>query len=232
MIGGYPATSPTLSAVALVRDCSGVLVRPDRVVTCAHCLTPALEQVTVAGRPFRVRECKAYSGYRPLQAAHDIAVCSLAVAAPVKGIALDEGPAPKAGEEVTLAGYGLTDPLAHEPPELRAVDTAIVSVDAQSFELGSHDHTACLGDSGGPVLVERGGALRVLGVLHGPSGAICASPTRAVRLDVVRDWLVGELSSGDGVRSTEIIACVVIGVLAAIVVALVIRGVVRRLLEV
>ena len=203
MVGGYPVTTPAMQAIVPMGDCTAVLVTPDRLLTSAHCLKPGLEQVTVASRTFHLTQCDAHPGYRSLQAAHDIAVCHLAAPAPVDGIAIDEG-APQMGEPITLAGYGLAGALARAQSGLRAVDTAVVSLDAQSFDVGTATQTACLGDSGGPVLTQRGGKMRVAGILHGPSGAICASPTRVTRLDVAGDWLAGELASTGAANGSHV----------------------------
>jgi hypothetical protein len=227
--GRRKATSPAMQAVVPLGACSGVLVRPDRLLTSAHCLKPGLEQVAVAGRTFHLSACEAHPDYRPLQAARDVAVCRLAAPAPVDDIAVDEGPAAQPGQAVTLAGYGLPGALAHALPELRAVETAIVRIDAQGFEVGTDDRTACLGDSGGPVLIQRGGVLRVAGILHGPSGAICSSPARAARLDVAADWLARELASSDAAGGTHVVVRIAIGLLAVVAATLVARSVARRM---
>jgi hypothetical protein len=204
MVGGHPVPASALQqAVVPIGDCTGVLIATDRVLTSAHCLKPSLDEVTIAGQALRLAGCEPHPGYLTLQAPHDLALCRLAAPAPVAGIALDDGPSPESGQAVTLAGYGLPAAMAHVPAMLRAVDTDIVRVEAETFDIGTADHTACLGDSGGPVLVERGGVFRVAGILHGPSGAVCASPVRAVRLDASRDWLARDPESDSTMRSAS-----------------------------
>jgi hypothetical protein len=39
------------------------------------------------------------------------------------------------------------------------------------------------------VLVDRGGSLRVAAIIHGPSGAICASPAEVASVVANRAWL-------------------------------------------
>jgi hypothetical protein len=68
------------------------------------------------------------------------AVCRLEAPAPVDSIAIDEG-APHVGQPITLAGYGLSGALAHAQSALRVVETAVVMLDAQSFDVGTEDHT-------------------------------------------------------------------------------------------
>lgn len=202
MVGGRPATDDALSAVVSVGDgeCSGVLVRSDIVLTSAHCVQRPVERVTVAGRDVRVEHCEAHPGYRAFALGHDLGVCRLVTSAPMSPLPLvaTRGASLAVGDTVTLAGYGASGPFAHDANVLRAVDTSVGRVrevgdhDGEGYdglEVGDLAHTACWGDSGGPVLAERDGVLGVIGILHGASKAMCASPAEAVDLRVDRVWL-------------------------------------------
>jgi len=81
--------------------------------------------------------------------------------------------------------------MSRDKPVLRRISTLVVGAREGSMNVGSATATACRGDSGGPMLVERGGGFRVAGVIHGAQGAICASPTEVVPVSPHRDWLLG-----------------------------------------
>ncbi len=98
---------------------------------------------------------------------------------------------------VIVGGFGATAPFARGPAVLRVVDTVVVRAEEGRLDVGTVDRTACWGDSGGPVLVVREGSLRVLGIVRGSAGAICASPASAVPIASVKSWLAEEA----GVRS-------------------------------
>jgi hypothetical protein len=61
------------------------------------------------------------------------------------------------------------------------------------------------------MLVDRDGSFRVAGVIHGPTAAICASPTEVVPVRTHRAWLLRALdassngSSGGRRHKTEIV---------------------------
>jgi hypothetical protein len=121
--------------------------------------------------------------------AHPLGVLTSATAP----ITLDDGPDFAKGDPVLLAGFGLSGPLAREAARLRVVNTTVVRAAPDSIEAGSATATACRGDSGGPVLVERGGVVRVAGVMHGTDGVICGSAVEVTPVRAHRAWLMKEL---------------------------------------
>jgi secreted trypsin-like serine protease len=90
---------------------------------------------------------------------------------------------------VSLAGFGVSDAFSRAKRALRTVKTSVVDAHEGRLDVGSATGTACHGDSGGPMLIDRGEGLRVAGVIHGAKAAICASPTEVVPVDTHRDWL-------------------------------------------
>jgi secreted trypsin-like serine protease len=185
-------------AVVQIGPCSGTLVAADGVLTSAHCLNGPIEHVVVDGKLVRVATCEQHGSYRPGLPAHDLGYCRLSEAVP-GALSIDDGPAPGIGAPVSLAGFGLSSAMSREKPSLRAIASSVVRAQEGWLEVGSATATACRGDSGGPMLVERDGRFRVAGVIHGARGAICASPTEVVPVSAHRGWLLqrmGAQSSG------------------------------------
>lgn len=197
MVGGSAIAPGTMHAVVVVGNCSGVVVKPDLVLTSAHCVQQPIAQLKIAGRDIGVVRCVPHPAYRSLRLQHDIAYCKLAVRASVSAISIANVPLPR-GRPVTLAGYGATGALAHDGGALRIVATS-VGGDSERLQVGSPDRTACWGDSGAPVFVFGENGWNTVGIIHGPSGAICASSSDVVWLSAERRWLdevIAEPSSG------------------------------------
>jgi hypothetical protein len=200
IVGGHDAPSPLVAAVAQVGHCSATVVGPTVVLTSAHCLDGPVDHVMVNGNEVAVAACERHPAYRPGEIAHDVGYCRLATK--VGGaLPLDTVFDLAQGESVTLAGFGASAPAAREKPALRMVSTSIVRADADHLEVGTATATACRGDSGGPVLVERGGAYGVTGIIEGAQGVICGSPARAVPLHPQMDWLRAVLAAAPDDRA-------------------------------
>ena len=184
MIGGIEASGDAYEAVVRVGHCSGVLVNETVVLTSAHCVDEPIDHVVVGGEVLSVIECRKHPAYEPSRPDHDLAACRLGARANVRPMVLAEPSVLTSSERVTMIGFGQTAALAHGPTGRRVVSTTVVRVGGNLLELGDEDHTACRGDSGGPVLVTRDdGPGRVVGLVQGPVAAICRSSTQAVLLD-------------------------------------------------
>ncbi len=138
--------------------------------------------------------CTVHPQYRRLELPHDLAVCTLdrSTTTTPLALALDhetEG----VGSSLVLAGYGSASPLRQGLGALGMVEVAAKRVGNDGLLAGDAEHTACWGDSGGPALVRAEGAWKIVGTIHGASGAMCASPTSVVLLIADDPWLEGVL---------------------------------------
>ena len=235
MVGGHEPVSPVMRAVVRVGRCSGVLVRPNLVLTSAHCIENTIAEIRVLGQVHRVTGCEKDPGYKPLEPQHDLGLCRLAVATSMSvDVSVDRGSSELTiGDAVVLAGYGQSSAFVHDTEaSLRVVDTSIVRTAHGTIQVGTVDHTACMGDSGGPVFIERAGAaLSVVGIIHGPVGAICASPAEVTPLGA-QTWLADKLNAEMGGRERPgqlpIVLVAVASVVFAAVLTLILRRVARR----
>lgn len=213
IVGGHEAPSSILGAVAQVGHCSATVVGPTVVLTSAHCLNGPVDRVILNGNEVTVTACERHPAYQPGQVAHDVGYCRLATSV-AGALPLDTAFDPAPGESVMLAGFGASAPAVREKPELRVAATSIVRADGDHLEIGTASTTACRGDSGGPVLVERGGGYGVAGIIEGAQGAICRSPARAVPLRPQMDWLRAVLAGAPDGHARQAALAVMLVVLA------------------
>ena len=182
-----PCQWPTVASYRTSETkCSATLVHPRVVVTAAHCLQAASpgrirfgEQYQPAAFLVDVERCGFDPDYpRTLSPASDVGYCVLAE--PVEGIP----PTPllagcetawlHAGLPAVIAGFGQTE----SDPEFgvkRYAFTALAGElrDDGTIPVGDEEVNGCLGDSGGPALVQSpAGTWHALGVLvYGPECA-------------------------------------------------------------
>ncbi len=226
MVGAQPvpAHEHALDAVVRVGDCSGVVIAPDRVLTAAHCVVHAPPTIVVASVSVPVARCQLHPRFEAGSSAYDIAECILARPVSVRPIPAATSSA-GVGEDVLLAGYGQRGAFDRMPATLRTVVTTAATAGPRALVVGTTDKTACMGDSGGPVLGRAGGGaeLRVLAILQGPTGALCRSPTEAVTVwpDGV-DWTAG-LAPPSSRSPSAVFTSAVVGAPLAIVIALLLR---------
>lgn len=219
MIGGREARGSSYEAVVAIGRCSGVLVQPDILLTSAHCLEGTIDRIVVAGGALPVVGCVKHPKYEPFRPEHDMALCRLGSTARARPIALGQAQGSELGGALEMVGFGQTAAFARGSPERRVVSTTASAVGDNTMEVGDAQHTACHGDSGGLVLaIHKDGSPRVVGVVHGPTGAFCLSPTLAIRVTSHRDWFIEEHAYGAARRGPwwfVPLAILTIGVLCA-----------------
>jgi hypothetical protein len=169
------------------------LISPSRVLTAGHCaeLLPddvsAFAGASVAEHTFQSRVLR-FKEHRM----YDVAIAELEAAVPAD-LATPLEPitgegAIEIGMLATLVGYGLTE---DDGLGVRLfVQEPIVEIDADFVTVDGDGRTgACVGDSGGPLLVrDEQGHHRIAGVLSAGS-ASCLGIDLYQRLEAVRDWL-------------------------------------------
>ena len=192
--------------------CSGSILDQDLVVTAGHCLgdsgKAALSIYFRANLKGQGPIVVATGALRPQQYTggpdastnmYDIALVHFngglpAGYQPVK--LLDNANSLRDGEQVTLAGFGVTQADADSfdtsgAGTLRKVNVNILQAKMPSTEVlldESHGRGSCNGDSGGPAFVERSGALVLFGVTSRGDGA-CAQEGIYTNIPTHTAWL-------------------------------------------
>ncbi|WP_137994065.1 FG-GAP-like repeat-containing protein [Streptomyces vilmorinianum] len=164
-----------------MRGCSGALIDPNWIVTAASCFAasplqggavaagaPALKTVATIGRA----DLTATTGGHVTEvtelvprAGRDLVLARLATPATgIQPVAMASTPA-AAGDALKVAGYGRTK-TQWVPDRLHVASFDVNTADAASLAITGRtaDDAICMGDSGGPVLRERNGAVELVGV--------------------------------------------------------------------
>ncbi len=192
LLAGYPASR------SVVHLCTAVLVAPTVLLTSAHCidapnhpsylygvftgpdasaypylvdLEPHLVPVT------SVHPHPQYSTQLPFFA--DIGVVILASPLPIAPLAMRRTPldASIAGKQATIMGYGQTTYQQFNQKRFEAT-TTVVGIENDTVIVGDSQKHGCLGDSGGPAIVDG----MLIGIdSYGPTG--CTGPAHYRRVD-------------------------------------------------
>lgn len=245
IIGGHGASIAEFPSLAFLEgedavsgfSCTGTVVAPRVILTAGHCvedieagaITPASSYAVATGvanlaqvnraNISAVSEAVVFPGFNPskLQGDAGLLILTAPVAAPALPLASSSDSALlKAGTPLSIAGWGVTNAKAKEPPaQLQAGSTVIQSPEycrrqssryypfyssARQFcavDTPSHVVSGCFGDSGGPAIAQRsdGSAVEVGVVSSGGPGCSRALPNVFTRVDQVSSWVASWIAS-------------------------------------
>jgi len=163
--------------------CSGVRIAPSWALTAGHCAGP--ERTVFYGDDGGVQEVTAWLVHPEV----DVALASLGAGDCGTFLPLvDPERTPSRLSRATLAGYGLDG--EGELGRLGFLVEKVVSVTPDAVEVSGFGASgACVGDSGGPLLVrDEAGRVGVLGVLS-TGAASCVETDHYLRVEPLLAWL-------------------------------------------
>lgn len=174
--------------------CTGTLISKNLVLTATHCLAevePAeirvffgetlpesLEDANIR----KVKSVELHPDYKfeldPIEkiftGVNDVALIMLETDAPefAKPVAILNDTPLKVGQQILLAGFGLTDETTVPPVKATGLNLTRVTIAKLYANIivteQSNANGACVGDSGGPAYLETKNDLIVLGITRGP----------------------------------------------------------------
>jgi len=218
IVGG--AEAPAGGAVMVLSSqggvCTGVVLGPDTVLTAGHCAAGAPEHRVhfrdEAGAPVLVAVAAraVHPGYDAGAASGrrrsiDLALLRTATPLPPRFVPVALSAAiPRAGERLTLAGYGAAKPGdPRSTGTYRGLGLPVIEPHGPSrilVWLKGGAGGACQGDSGGPIAGPDGAVLAVAAWV----GGACGGLTQGVLVGPQRGWIDGTLGGwGRSVRWAE-----------------------------
>ncbi len=174
--------------------CSGTMITANQILTAAHCLENTSGIVALVADDAIAATAAVSNPLYDGEAGspYDIAVLTLESNSRAKPVAILGGAPPSPGQTLTIFGYGETnDPADTDNLDLHAAFMKVAKV-TEGDVLANYDSTGssiCLGDSGGPAIIERDGdfiiaavatAVTAKGDCESGSTAIFASVSSAV----------------------------------------------------
>lgn len=200
----------SVSLTGEVALCTGALITPSAVLTAGHCfLDPSsavfVDALNSSQAAKRVRVHPSFLlDLDALAAFSDVAVVEVSEPFSLPVFPLLTSRPPKSAEEAVVAGVGQTEDDSSGLLEAGNTRISDVTTNHLFTDFDGSGSNPCFGDSGGPLLVEEGGTLAIVGVVSSgnPDYQDCGAGDRVLYTNIQNDAILSfVLSAVSGVQT-------------------------------
>ena len=169
-------------------ECSGVLIAHHKVLTAAHCINEMTfsGKVAVTGSEYRAVKIVKHPQFRfdGKVFHHDIAVLTIENDLAIDPAQFDSSVTPSVDERIHIYGFRLTSKKDEimSNLQLRGGSMVASSIDGEFIhaKFDGTGHNSCVGDSGGPVFIERNGSFWLVGLVSSGTRKDCGAGDTSV----------------------------------------------------
>jgi secreted trypsin-like serine protease len=200
-------------------NCGSVLISEDLLLTAAHCIAvfdgtkeviPS-ELIAVLDRflpryyldhsssqfdgssTYRVSQFKVHPEYTFVGKTHDLALVKLPNAIrDHKPVLLSAADQDIQSQMATAAGWGIKEPGGEFSSQLFKKQLKVVEVQKDILIIEQSQGGVCVGDSGGPLYLNKSGSMILIGIVHGPARGSknCSQYAAFTRVSAFSDFIL------------------------------------------